>query len=92
MHGRRKKSKEVIALGRIKTIMVKRVTKQLVSEHKEEFTDDYNKNKEVLKKYIITKSPKIRNVIAGYAARLIKQSKQDKERRRTNVEDISKFY
>ena len=79
-------------MGRIKTKLVKRITKQLVSEHKEEFSEDYNKNKEVLKKYIITKSPKIRNVIAGYSSRLIKQSKENKQRRRINSEDISKYY
>jgi|TARA_Y100000310_G_scaffold211176_1_gene211914 small subunit ribosomal protein S17e len=79
-------------MGRIKTILVKRVTKKLVTEHKDEFSEDYNKNKEVLKKYIKTKSPKIRNVIAGYSARLIKQSKEDKQKRRINTEDISKFY
>jgi len=79
-------------MGRIKTKLVKRVTKQLVAEHKEEFSEDYNKNKEVLKKYIIVKSPKIRNVIAGYTTRLIKQSKENKQRRRINAEDISKFY
>lgn len=79
-------------MGRIKTIRVKHITKQLVKEHKEEFSEDYNKNKEILKKYIRTKSPKIMNVIAGYVARLIKQSKQEKEKRRVNVEDVSKFY
>jgi len=79
-------------LGRIKTILVKRVTKQLVKEHSEELSEDYNKNKEVLKKYVNIKSPKIRNVIAGYAARLVKQSKEDKEKRSINKEDLSKFY
>ena len=79
-------------MGRIKTVLVKRITKKLVSEHKDYFSEDYNKNKEVLKKYIITKSPKIKNVIAGYVSRLVKQSNQGKERRRINAEDISKFY
>ena len=79
-------------MGRIKTILVKRITKKLVAEHKDDFSEDYNKNKEVLKKYIITKSPKIRNVIAGYTTRLIKQSKENKQKRRINTEDISKFY
>ncbi len=78
-------------MGRIKTVLVKRITKQLVSEHKEDFSEDYNKNKEVLKKYISTKSPKIKNVIAGYVSRLVKQSNQGKERRRINAEDISKI-
>ena len=79
-------------MGRIKTILVQRVTKQLVNKHLEELSEDYTKNKEVLKKYINTTSHKIRNVIAGYATRLFKQSKEDKHVRRTNREDISKFY
>jgi len=82
----------VITIGRIKTVLVKRITKQLVSEHADEFSQDFNKNKEVLKKYAIIKSTKIRNVIAGYASRLIKQSKEGKEKRRVVREDISKFY
>jgi len=79
-------------MGRIKTILVKRITKQLISEHKEDFSEDYNKNKEVLKKYISTKSPKIKNAISGYVSRLVKQSNQGKERRIIGAEDISKFY
>jgi len=79
-------------LGRIKTVMIKRVTKQLVKEHKDEFSEDYKKNKEVVGKYTIIQSPKIRNVIAGYAARLVKQSKEDKQKRSINKEDLSKFY
>ncbi|MFH0867804.1 MAG: hypothetical protein V1831_00670, partial [Candidatus Woesearchaeota archaeon] len=83
---------EVITMGRIKTVLVKRATKQLVKDHLEELSVDYAKNKDVIKKYLIIKSPKIRNVIAGYAARLVKQSKGTQERRRFNKEDISKFY
>lgn len=79
-------------MGRIKTKLVKRITKQLIAKHKEDFTEDYAKNKEVLKKYINIKSTKIKNVIAGYTVRLIKQSKENKQRRRINTEDISKYY
>ena len=79
-------------MGRIKTVLVKRVTKQLVEEHGDEFSDDFNKNKEVLKQYTNIESPKLRNVIAGYVSRLVKQAKEGKVRRRPNKEDISKFY
>ena len=72
--------------------MVKRVTKQLVKDHGDEFTEDFAKNKEVLKKYAEIKSVKIRNVIAGYATRLIKQSKEGKVKKRISSEDLSKFY
>lgn len=82
----------MITLGRIKTILVKRVTKQLVRDHIDEFSEDYNKNKEILKKYANIKSSKIRNVVAGYAARLVRQSKEAKEKRTLPKEDISKFY
>jgi len=68
------------------------VTKRLVKEHLKELSVDYSKNKEIIKKYVDIKSPKIRNVIAGYAARLVKQSKAGKEKRRLNTEDISKYY
>ena len=79
-------------MGRIKTANVKRVTKQLVSAHFDEFSEDYMKNKAVLDKYVDIYSPKIRNVIAGYASRLVKQAKSPKERRKTSNEDLSKFY
>ena len=50
----------MITIGRIKTVLVKRITKLLVREHPDEFNEDFNKNKEILKKYadlcIVTKS------------------------------------
>ena len=79
-------------MGRIKTVLVKRITKQLVEEHADEFSEDFSKNKEVLAKYAIIKSSKLRNVIAGYASRLVKQAKESKEKRRISTEDLSKFY
>ena len=79
-------------MGRIKTVLVKRVTKQLVDAHADEFSEDFNHNKEVLKKYADIRSRKIRNVIAGYVSRLIRQAKEGKERKSVNPEDISKFY
>ncbi len=79
-------------MGRIKTVLVKRVSKQLVSQHPQEFTGDYKSNKAVVDKYAIIQSPKIRNMVAGYTARLVKQAKSGKERKVINPEDISKFY
>ena len=82
----------MITIGRIKTVLVKRITKLLVREHPDEFNEDFDKNKEILKKYAIIKSPKLRNVIAGYASRLVKQAKEGRQVRRTSKEDLSKFY
>lgn len=79
-------------MGRIKSVGVKRITKQLVKDHSNEFTENYNTNKVVLNKYTKIYSPKLRNVIAGYASRLVRQSKSVRERRKINSEDLSKFY
>lgn len=79
-------------MGRIKTLLVKRITKQLVSRHAEDFSEDFSKNKEALKKHVTISSPKITNVVAGYVTRLIKQSKEGKVKRKMVKEDISRFY
>ena len=79
-------------MGRIKSKRVKSVTKQLVKAHPTEFSIDFNINKDVLKKYAIIKSRKLRNVIAGYASRLVKQSKEGRQRRKVAAEDLSKYY
>lgn len=81
-------------MGRIKTLLIKRIAKKLVKEHSEEFAPEFDKNKELVEKYTNVDSTKMRNVIAGYTARLVKQKIiLDKEpRRRMHEEDLSKFY
>jgi len=59
-------------MGRVKTIMVKNIGEKLYKEHKEEFTTDFEKNKEIVKKYVDIPSKKLRNIVAGYITRLKK--------------------
>ncbi|MBS3113912.1 30S ribosomal protein S17e [Candidatus Woesearchaeota archaeon] len=81
-------------MGRIKTLLVKRIANKLVKEHGQEFTSEFNKNKELVEKYTNVSSTKMRNVIAGYTARLVKQRmiSESQPRRRMHEEDLSKFY
>ncbi|HLG23323.1 MAG TPA: 30S ribosomal protein S17e [Candidatus Nanoarchaeia archaeon] len=81
-------------MGRIKTMLTKGVAKKLVKMHADEFTPDFDKNKPLVSKYTTVSSMKMRNVIAGYAARLVKQRlvAEKEPRRRMNEEDLSKFY
>ena len=79
-------------MGRIKTVLAKRATKELIKRHGNEFSEDFTHNKEVLKKYVEIPSQKLRNVIAGYASRLVKQMKSGKINRKITPEDISKYY
>ena len=81
-------------MGRIKTKLVKGIAKKLVKLHGQQFTPEFSKNKELVSKYTTVESTKMRNIIAGYTARLVKQKIiLDKEpTRRLHEEDLSKFY
>ncbi|MEK6947370.1 MAG: 30S ribosomal protein S17e [Nanoarchaeota archaeon] len=81
-------------MGRIKTKLVKGIAKKLVKEHGSEFTPEFSKNKAFVNKYTNVVSPKMRNIIAGYTARLVKQRTiaEKEPRRRLHEEDLSKFY
>ena len=60
-------------MGRIKTALIKRVTKKLVREHGDRLTTNFEDNKKVVNDVAIVQSKKLRNVIAGYATRLTKR-------------------
>ena len=59
-------------MGNIKTNFVKRIGKRLYDSDKEKFTDEYTKNKELVKSMVDIKSKKLRNTIAGYITKLKK--------------------
>lgn len=59
-------------MGRIKTMLIKRITNDLVSEHSDDFKQSFEENKELVTKYADIPSKKLRNVIAGYVTRLVK--------------------
>lgn len=81
-------------MGRIKTKLAKNITKKLIKFHSQEFTTEFEKNKALVDKYTNVGSAKMRNVIAGYTARLMKQKilLEKEPRRRLHEEDLSKFY
>lgn len=81
-------------MGRIKTLLVKRIAKKLIKEHAAEFTSEFDKNKALVKKYTNVASTKMKNIIAGYTSRLVKQRivLENQPRRRIHEEDLSKFY
>lgn len=61
-------------MGRIKTAFVKRITNDLLKSRAEQFTDDFEKNKELVSKNTDVSSKKIRNIIAGYVTRKMKET------------------
>ncbi|MBC8495013.1 30S ribosomal protein S17e [archaeon] len=59
-------------MGRIKTQLVKSVSRKLLDKHGEDFTSEFDKNKVLVSDFSDVSSKKMRNVIAGYIARLKK--------------------
>jgi small subunit ribosomal protein S17e len=58
-------------MGRVKTTSIKRVGNKLVKNHRDVFSQDFSKNKEILPGYVSVSSKKLRNVLAGYITRLM---------------------
>ena len=54
-------------------MFIKNLTARILENHKEQFTRDFEKNKEILSQKIKLESKKIRNQIAGYITRMMKQ-------------------
>ena len=63
-------------MGRIGTTLVKRSGKELLEKHFKEFKGDFKYNKKALEKVSTISSKKLRNVIAGYITRKVKQKKK----------------
>ncbi len=59
-------------MGRIRTLPVKNLAKELIDTYPDKFTDDFDKNKKVLEEIIKITSKKIRNQLAGYITNVIK--------------------
>jgi len=70
-------------MGRIKSTLIKRAAKNLLSE--DLFTDSFEHNKKVLGNSLPDKTT--RNKVAGYIARLIIIQREEKVRRETPKEE-----
>lgn len=63
-------------MGNIKTNFVKRVGRKIYEMNADKFSDDYSKNREIIKGLIDIKSKSLRNKIAGYVTNLKKQEER----------------
>lgn len=63
-------------MGRIRQEIIKRTAMKIVEEHKGELTTDFEKNREFLDSVLKIEGKIMRNRIAGYVTRLLKQKKR----------------
>jgi len=59
-------------MGRIKNIPIKTLGDKLIREHRDKLTTDFEKNKVILGSLKNIKSKKIRNILAGYITKEMK--------------------
>lgn len=68
---------------------IKRISMQLIEKHSELFSDDFEKNKEVLSKISIIRSKQLRNKIAGYITNYVKRA--DSKEGAESVEELEEI-
>ena len=64
-------------MGKVRTILIKNISKELISKYPNVFTSDFEKNKELLEKYLEIDSKHLRNRISGYIVNLLKIRNQE---------------
>lgn len=62
-------------MGRIKTIFIKRIGRELFEANPDRFTEDYSQNKKVVAELTDASSKKLLNIVAGYITSLKKQKR-----------------
>ena len=60
-------------MGNIRTSFVKRISRELIDTHPGKFTTDFEENKKLVAEYSTVSTKHLRNKIAGYITRLVKQ-------------------
>ena len=59
-------------VGKVRTLLIKKVSKELISKYPDVFTTDFEKKKILLDKYSEVDSKHLRNRISGYIVNLMK--------------------
>jgi len=59
-------------MGKVRTVLIKNVSKELVNKYPNVFSTDFEKNKRLLDKYLEIDSKHLRNRISGYIVNLLK--------------------
>ncbi|MFX0003048.1 MAG: 30S ribosomal protein S17e [Promethearchaeota archaeon] len=59
-------------MGKVRTILIKNVSKELINKYPNVFTTDFEINKRLLDKYLEIDSKHLRNRISGYIVNLLK--------------------
>ncbi len=59
-------------MGKVRTILIKNVSKELINKYPNVFTTNFEENKKLLDKFLEIDSKHLRNRISGYIVNLLK--------------------
>ena len=59
-------------VGKVRTVLIKRLARELVDRYSQSFSGDFGKNKEVVDEVLANTTKRLRNRIAGYVTHLMK--------------------
>lgn len=59
-------------MGNIRTSHVKRLSRELIEIHQGKFTTDFDENKKLVEEFSTVSTKHLRNKIAGYVTRLVR--------------------
>ena len=62
-------------MGRIRTKMIKKLSKRLVENNPEKFNKNFENNKKVLNEMQLFSDKPVRNKVAGYIVNVVEKSK-----------------
>ena len=63
-------------MGKIKSIAIKNLARDMIEEHGDRFTTDFDKNKKIVDEVRKIDSKYIRNVVAGYITKEMQRAKK----------------
>ena len=66
-------------MGSIRPGYIKNAARILMQHYEDEFTTDFETNKRLVEQYTDIKTKTVRNRVAGYMVRLVRQKIQDEE-------------
>ncbi len=64
-------------LGKVRTVLIKRLSRELVERYSDSFSTDFDQNKEVVDELLSNTTKRLRNRIAGYITRLMAIRKEE---------------
>jgi len=63
-------------MGRIKSIAIKNLAREMIKDHGDRFSTDFERNKKIIQEIKKIDSKKIRNVLAGYISKEMERIKK----------------